>query len=113
SAQRQLRAGGGRNNPTAAKEDTFGRATKVARSAVAKGTRAKLSYNEQREPQSLPAHIEALESEQQRLRHESESADFYKESADHIKGVLARLEQVGQELESALARWVELEERAG
>jgi ATP-binding cassette subfamily F protein uup len=111
SAQRQLRAGGGRNNPTAAKEDTFGRATKVARSAVAKGTRAKLSYNEQRELQSLPAHIEALESEQQRLRHESESADFYKESADHIKGVLARLEQVGQELESALARWVELEER--
>jgi ATP-binding cassette subfamily F protein uup len=72
----------------------------------------KLSYNEQRELDSLPAHIEALEAEQQRLVHESQSPEFYKESANHIHAVLARIEQVGQELDAAMARWVELEERA-
>jgi ATP-binding cassette subfamily F protein uup len=73
--------------------------------------RRKLSYKEQRELEALPGHIEALEAEQQRLRHESESPDFYRESADHIRAVLARLEALGPELEAALARWVELEER--
>jgi ABC transport system ATP-binding/permease protein len=71
----------------------------------------KLTFNEQRELASLPAHIEALESEQQRLRHESESAEFYKETADHIRAVLARIEQIGPELEAALGRWMELDER--
>jgi ATP-binding cassette subfamily F protein uup len=71
----------------------------------------KLSYNEQRELESLPARIEALEAEQERLRRESESPDFYKESAEHIKGVLARLEALGPELEQVISRWMELEER--
>ena len=74
-------------------------------------SRRKLSYKEQRELEALPGHIEALETEQQRLRHESESPDFYREGADHIRAVLARLEALGPELEAALARWVELEER--
>jgi ABC transport system ATP-binding/permease protein len=72
----------------------------------------KLSFKEQREFDALPAHIEALETEQQRLRQESESAEFYKERADHIRGVLARIEQIGEEVGTALARWLELEERA-
>jgi ATP-binding cassette subfamily F protein uup len=71
----------------------------------------KLSYKEQRELESLPAHIDALEAEQERLRRESESPQFYKEPAAHINGVLARLESLGPELERALARWMELEER--
>jgi ABC transport system ATP-binding/permease protein len=90
------------------------RATKVARSSVTAGDRErgrKLSFNEQRELDSLPAHIEALEAEQRRLIHESESSEFYKETSDHIRAVLARTEQVARELEHALARWVELDER--
>ena len=71
----------------------------------------KLSYKEQRELETLPAHIEALEAEQERLRTASESAQFYRESADHIKGVLARLDAIAPALEQALARWMELEER--
>jgi ATP-binding cassette subfamily F protein uup len=71
----------------------------------------KLSFNEQRELASLPAHIEALEAEQQRLKAESESAEFYKERGDHIHAVLARLEALAGELETALARWMELEGR--
>ena len=76
------------------------------------GGRRKLSYNEQRELEALPAHIEALEAEQQRLRQESESAEFYKEGADHIRAVLARIEQSNSELEIALARWVDLDSRS-
>jgi ATP-binding cassette subfamily F protein uup len=71
----------------------------------------KLSFKEKRELESLPAHIEALEAEQERLRHEAASAEFYKEPAEHIRGVLARVEAIGPELERALARWVALEER--
>jgi len=91
------------------------RATRAAQAerstADGDGARRKLSYKEQRELEALPAHIEALEAEQQRLRHESESPEFYREGADHIRAVLSRLEALGPELETALARWVELEER--
>ncbi len=73
----------------------------------------KLSYKEQRELEALPAHIEALEAEQERLQHEAASPEFYKESAEHIRGVLARIEEIARELEVALARWVELEDIAG
>jgi ATP-binding cassette subfamily F protein uup len=73
----------------------------------------KLSFNEQRELEALPAKIEALEAEQARLRHESESPDFYKESAEHIRVVLARIEQIARELEALLERWLQYEERVG
>ncbi|HJR59588.1 MAG TPA: ATP-binding cassette domain-containing protein [Vicinamibacterales bacterium] len=69
----------------------------------------KLSYKEERELAALPAHIEALEAEQERLRKESESPAFYKESPEHIRGVLGRLETLASELEYALARWIDLE----
>ncbi|HET7218935.1 MAG TPA: ATP-binding cassette domain-containing protein [Vicinamibacterales bacterium] len=72
----------------------------------------KLSFKEQREYDALPAHIEALEAEQLRLRKESESPEFYKERAEHIRDVLARIDVIGHELETVLARWLELEERA-
>jgi hypothetical protein len=45
------------------------------------------------------------------LRRESESPEFYKEAAGHIRSVLSRLEAIGPELEAAIARWMALEER--
>jgi ATP-binding cassette subfamily F protein uup len=89
--------------------------TRSARSGQAStekapATKRRLSYKEARELEALPAHIEALEAEQERLRRESESPEFYKERADHIAAVLARIEQIGTELETALARWMELED---
>ena len=80
-----------------------------ARTATREAVKRKLSYNEHRELAALPEHIAALEAEQQRLRQESESPEFYKERAEHIRGVLARIEQAGQELDAALERWMELE----
>ncbi len=72
----------------------------------------KLSFKERRELESLPAHIEALEAERERLQHESASPGFYKSPAEHIRAVLARIDAIGPDLEAALARWVALEERA-
>jgi len=72
----------------------------------------KLSYNEQREREALPARISALEDEQRLLRAFSESAEFYREPAERIREVMSRLDALGPELEAALERWFELEERA-
>ena len=86
------------------------------RSSKSEGSRPpskKLSFKEQREFEALPAQIDALEDEQRRLKEESESADFYKAGADYIRTVLARIESAAEEHDTALARWLELEERAG
>ena len=72
----------------------------------------KLSYNEQREFEALPARIETLEVEQRDLTAEMEAPGFYKSGGDRISVVMARLAGVGEELETLLARWLELDERA-
>jgi len=73
--------------------------------------RHKLSYNERREVEALPARIDALEAEQRALTAEMESPDFYKAGAERIDTVLTRLRTLGGELEVLLSRWLELEER--
>jgi len=72
----------------------------------------RLSYNEQRELEKLPNHIEGLEVEQRQLRARVEGPEFYKEHPNDIASALARLEAVGIELEEAYARWHDLETRA-
>ena len=69
----------------------------------------KRTFREERELAGLPARIEALETEQARLRDEMSSADFYKAPPDRIRGVMARLEAIGPELEATLARWLQLD----
>ena len=91
--------------------ETDGAARAIPAREADTAARRKLSYKEQRELEALPARIEALEREQQRLRAESEGADFYRATSDQIRGVLSRLEAVGPELEALLQRWMELEER--
>ena len=98
-----------RGEPSSVSE---GRSPTPSPDSSAVALKRKLTYNEQREYESLPARIEALEAEQQQLRVESESAAFYREPADRIREVLARLEALAPELEAALERWMELEERA-
>ena len=71
----------------------------------------KLTYNEQRELEALPARIAALEEEQTRLKEEAASPEFYKSPADHIHAVLARIDLAHKEHDEAVARWLELEER--
>jgi ATP-binding cassette subfamily F protein uup len=72
----------------------------------------KLSYNEQRELERLPARIEMLESEQEALSVRVSGPDFYREPPADIAAALARLESLREELTAAYARWDELDSRA-
>ena len=72
----------------------------------------KLSHNEQREFDRLPARIEALEAEVAGLNGKIAHPDFYKEGADAIGQALARLEEAQHELQTAYERWMELEPRS-
>jgi ABC transport system ATP-binding/permease protein len=74
--------------------------------------RKKLSYIEQREFDRLPERIETLESEQQRLHAVMTSPEFYKETAESITQVLARIEGLQRELLDAYALWDEMDSRA-
>ena len=107
SAGRQVGASAGRED-----RESGGPGPAVTAAGSRPGEKRKLSFNEQREFDALPARIEALESEQRSLTTEMEAPDFYKSGAERIKAVMARLEVVGGELEALLARWLELDERA-
>jgi ATP-binding cassette subfamily F protein uup len=74
-------------------------------------SRKKLSYREQRELEQLPAQIDALETEQNELSRTVADAEFYREPAATIAGVLERLDQIQRELTECYARWDELDSR--
>jgi ATP-binding cassette subfamily F protein uup len=65
----------------------------------------KLSYNEQREYERLPAAIETLEAEHRALSDRVAGPEFYREPADDIAAALARLEAVQAEIAAAYQRW--------
>ena len=44
------------------------------------------------------------------MKEEAASPEFYKSPADHIHGVLARIDSAQSDHDAALARWLELEE---
>ena len=72
----------------------------------------RLSYNEQRELEQLPAQIEALESEHRTLSARIAGPEFYKESAETIHETLARIDAIQHQLTAAYTSWDELETRA-
>jgi ATP-binding cassette subfamily F protein uup len=69
----------------------------------------KLSYNEQRELEQLPARIEHLESNMEQLQSLTSQPDFYQGNPAEIKATLARLEDIQQLLDAAYTRWDELD----
>ena len=71
----------------------------------------KLGYNEQRELADLPGTIDRLESELGELESQISAPGFYDQSHETTHKVVARFEQAGAELDVALARWTELEDR--
>lgn len=68
-----------------------------------------LSYKEQRELESLPVRIEALEQEQQQLQEAMMAPAFFQQDSARIAEVTARLEVIQSELEEAYERWESLE----
>lgn len=72
----------------------------------------KLSYKEERERSSLPAHIEALEARQRELERLSADPGFYSRPRADIDTLLRELSALSAEIEAKLERWTELEDRA-
>ncbi len=69
----------------------------------------KLSYKDQRELDTLPARIEALEMEQAQLHATVNDDGFYQGSPDDVTAALDRLEALAHELEACYERWGILE----
>ena len=70
----------------------------------------KLSYQEKRELESLPATIAALEAQQQQLHETLADPALYRQAGPQIAEMKARLASIDTELATAYARWEELEE---
>jgi ABC transport system ATP-binding/permease protein len=88
------------------------RPARQERAGAAVAVPRRLTFNERRELKGLPARIEGLESEQQRLNAAVADPGFYKAGAAEITRTLARLEEVERDLLAAYARWDELDSRA-
>ena len=72
----------------------------------------KLSNRERDDLKNLPKKIEKLEDEMDTLSQKLNDPDFYRGPADEIKTVTERAEAIPHELETAFARWAELDELA-
>ena len=71
----------------------------------------KLSYNEQRELESLPGMIEELETEQRLLYDTLSDPKSYQREGNEIAPIKKRLEVLESILEEKYARWEQLESR--
>jgi ABC transport system ATP-binding/permease protein len=69
----------------------------------------KLTFKEGKELEGLPARIEGLEQEQKRLNEQMADPEFYRGPKESISRALARIDELGRELEGAYGRWEELE----
>ncbi|WP_349573050.1 ATP-binding cassette domain-containing protein [Azotobacter salinestris] len=72
--------------------------------------RKKLSYKLQRELEAIPGQIDAVEAELAELQGRIADPAFYQQPAAQTGPVLARLEDLQQDLDRLLERWAELEE---
>ena len=75
--------------------------------------RAKLSFKEQRELDSLPKEIEALEREQTELTARMSTPDYHRQGAQQQRTDSKRLEEIEGLLLTKFARWEALEEQRG
>jgi ATP-binding cassette subfamily F protein uup len=83
--------------------------TKVQKTLNAKQSGSKLSYNLQRELETLPLQIERLEQEINDLQAQMAHVDFFSQSHEITQGAITAMANAEQALELAFARWEELE----
>jgi ATP-binding cassette subfamily F protein uup len=95
-----------RNTTKASKSSDQPKDKQPSRPAVLK---PKLSYKEQRELDELPGLIASLEEQQARLETTTSSATFFNGDPADVAKALEQLTQVGESLDTALERLIELE----
>ena len=81
----------------------------VAKPERPAGAKRKLSYKEQRELELLPAQIQTLEAESAELNARVGDSGFYQQDKAAITEALTRVRELKTALETAYARWEELE----
>ena len=87
------------------------KAEKPAQPKPARAKSVKLSYKEERELESLPKEIDALETEQQELLEKMAGPFYHELPGAEIKADRDRLEAIPQILEERYERWQELESK--
>lgn len=87
------------------------KAEKPAQPKPARAKSVKLSYKEERELESLPKEIDALETEQQELLGKMAGPSYHELPGAEIKADRDRLEAIPQILEERYERWQELESK--
>ena len=81
-----------------------------APAAVAAPKKSKLSYRLQRELDSMPAVLEALEQRQQALETAVAKEDFYQQDHATVQQALEELASIQAEMEATFERWSQLED---
>lgn len=84
----------------------------VRKTIYTKNTAKKLSYNEQRELNSFPEKIDALEKEQGMLYAAMSDPKFYQREGTEILSIKERVAALERMLEEAYARWEQLESKS-
>lgn len=74
-----------------------------------RNNKIKLSYNEQKELEKLPALLEQIEQDIATLQSEIASPDFFNQEHQHTSAKLQELAEKEQALEDAFVRWEVLE----
>jgi ATP-binding cassette subfamily F protein uup len=109
--QKQAMAAGRAQRPAAPSEGGSNRTTGPVVPA-SKSKAKKLSGKEQKELETLPAKIEALEQEQAQLTARLADPAFYKKEPQKFAEVKGRLDALEREHAVAFARWEDLEARS-
>lgn len=82
----------------------------AAASPSAPATKKKLSFREQKELETLPERIDALEKQQAELMLEVNASSFYRQELAIVNQTLDRLHQVEAELAACFERWEALDQ---
>ncbi|MGA1294457.1 MAG: ATP-binding cassette domain-containing protein [Burkholderiaceae bacterium] len=77
--------------------------------ATSTNARRKLSYKEQRELDTMPERIEALEVEQTKIQAAMSSSEYYRLGPEQMRQDKARVDQIDDELLALLERWEALQ----
>jgi ATP-binding cassette subfamily F protein uup len=105
--QRATEPGAGSKSVTTGTVSSGKQKTEPARLDVSKPR--KLSYNEQRELESLPGQIESMEQQLHELEQQISEPDFYQQEKDVIASTLASMDTMREQLAQAYQRWETLD----
>lgn len=101
-----------RQRPAIETPDTGAVPDKPATKKPVRQRAERMSWKENKELETLPETIEALESEQEVLMQKMSAADFFKLPVSEQQAVTARSEALTQEIETAYERWEFLTQKA-